>query len=459
MAGQSEAQCLIEQGAMFPRRQGFRDEATGSTILIGFKPGGCSIYFDDEPIYHFDLDGRWQRAFIGCDPHAPDSPKNLAGVPGVHYLKALDTTTTSLVRVREGAEIKIRRRPLNFAETVEMDDRVRHVAMTLHEGVARGKLRPIDPPASGRTAGQPMDSSELLDFFERVAAWDTTAWSRQKENFMATYGPQPMSPPICPGPIVLQATLGDSGDKGIGFGGGRSTPLYVRDSEEFERHVRRVVALWGRRLTQARGIHLAGSDLLLQPMPKVIDTLDTTARMLAEMTIDVVGRTIDPPRTLQKFEIHLMTHHLEAQPPTVEMFVEYRRRGLAHLTIGVESTREDVLAAYGRHWRTADLFAWLNNAAEAELPVSIVWLVGAGGEEFPEDVEESAATLTKIPWAPGTVIYLLDGSETAQGAIRGRLRIAHDNSAAAARLLRASAETLKARRVKLLSYTLEKEWH
>ncbi len=458
MSQKTEAQCLIEQGAMFPCRQGFLDTATGGTILIGFKTGACSIYFDDAPIYHFDLDGRWQRAFIGSDPEDDDTPKNLAGVPGSHYLKALDTSTTALVRLREGNEIKIRRRQLSFAETVRFDDRVRQVAMSLFDGIASGRLKPIDPPREGRAAGEPLPHEELLDFFERVAAWDTARWTRQKENFMATYGPWPMSPPVCPGPIVLQATLGDAGEKGIGFGGSRTTPLYVRSPDEFERHVGRVADLWGRRLAQARGIHLAGSDMVVQPMPVVIDALESTARMLEGLALESHVRTIDPKRSLRKSDIHFMTHRLECTPPTPEMFREYRQRGLAHLTLGVESIRLEVLEAYGRSWKVSDLESWLTSAAEAEVPVSIVWLVGAGGSAFEENVEETAKAISEIAWKPGTVIYMLDAAETAEGAIRGAMGIRDDNAALIRKLQGLLAQPAKAAGIRAIPYTIDKEW-
>lgn len=458
MSQQTEAQCLIEQGAMFPCRQGFLDTKTGGTILIGFKTGACSIYFDDAPIYHFDLEGRWQRAFVAANPDRPDTPKNLAGVPGTHYLKALDTTAKSLVRLREGNEIKIRRRQLSFAEAVRFDDQVRQVAMSLFDGIASNRLNPIDPPREGRAAAEPLSRDELLDFFERVATWDAARWSRQRENFMATYGPWPMSPPALPGPIVLQATLGDSGEKGVGFGGSRTTPLYVRNVEEFERHVGRVVELWGRRLSQARGIHLAGADLIVQPMPVVIDILEATARILGDSQPGDSSRTIDPARTMRKTDIHLMTHRLDCPPPTPEAFREYKHRGLMHLTIGVESIHQEVLRVLGRSWNAGGLNSWLASAAEADLPVSIVWLVGTGGKAFEEHFEATAQFMAQIEWQPGTLVYLVDAAETAEGAMRGSLGIRDENAALIRNFQGFVAAPLKSAGVRVIPYTIDKEW-
>jgi hypothetical protein len=456
MAHLTEAACLIEQGAMFPRRQGFRDPA-GSTVLMGFKPGACSIYFDDAPIYHFDLEGRWQRAFIEADLSAPDTPKNLAGVPGTHYLKSLDTSTVGLMRVREANEIKIQRRTLGYAETVDLDESIRSMAMTLHARIASGELQPVAPPSEGRTAGKAVDTADLLDFLERIADRDSSAWSGQKQQFMGTFGPLPMSPPGSPGLMVIQATMGDVSEPAIGFGGARTTPIHVRTDEEFKKHLQQVVSLWGRRLPQARGIYLAGSDLLHQPMPVVLNYLDQISEAISGSSIDILARVIDPVQRPQKSDISLMTHRLDGPAPTVEMLEEYRKRGVSHLTIGVESLNQTVRRTYGRSWTNQDLVQWIQNAKEASLPLSMVLLIGAGGIDQPEDQAETISVLDELPWSEGTVIYLLDAAETVDGT-PNEPSIAESNAAALHSMRAELATALKPRKVKVAHYTLEKDW-
>ena len=83
----SEAACLIEQGATYRRRVGLQPtHDPADPIFAGFKPGAFAVYFGDAPYYHFDLEGRWQRAFV----------------EGTHFLKGLDGTVQSIDRVREG---------------------------------------------------------------------------------------------------------------------------------------------------------------------------------------------------------------------------------------------------------------------------------------------------------------------------------------------------------------------
>ena len=94
----TEAACLLEQGASYRRRIGFETVGTpGDPIFAGFKPGAFSLYFGDAPIYHFDLEGRWQRAFVD----------------GMHYLKGLDATVHAIDRVREGPNLVLKRRNLS----------------------------------------------------------------------------------------------------------------------------------------------------------------------------------------------------------------------------------------------------------------------------------------------------------------------------------------------------------
>src|SRR5277367_999426 len=110
----TEAACLLEQGASYRRRIGLKPRATsGDPIFAGFKPGAFSLYFGDAPIYHFDLEGRWQRAFV----------------EGTHYLKGLDATVHAIDRVREGPNLVLKRRTLADAKADEVDERVRSTAL------------------------------------------------------------------------------------------------------------------------------------------------------------------------------------------------------------------------------------------------------------------------------------------------------------------------------------------
>ncbi len=106
MEHRTEAACLLETGALYRRRIGLQPtEPCGDLIFAGFKHGAFSLYFGDEPIYHFDLEGRWQRAYV----------------EGLHYLKGLDAEVHAIDRVREGPNLVLHRRKLTFGEAGDLD--------------------------------------------------------------------------------------------------------------------------------------------------------------------------------------------------------------------------------------------------------------------------------------------------------------------------------------------------
>ena len=114
MDHRTEAACLLETGALYRKRIGLeRTAGDGDPTFAGFKHGAFSLYFGDEPIYHFDLEGRWQRAYI----------------EGIHYLKGLDAEVHAIDRVREGANLVLHRRKLSFGEAGDLDARIRSVAL------------------------------------------------------------------------------------------------------------------------------------------------------------------------------------------------------------------------------------------------------------------------------------------------------------------------------------------
>src|SRR5262245_39073485 len=125
MGHETEAACLLKSGAAYARRLGLRG-VDGSLAFAGVKPGAFSLYLDDEPIYHFDLEGRWQRAFRA----------------GTHFLKGLDGVVSAIDRERAGENLVLSRRRLPFAEAGDLDDTVRRTAVELLADLAEGRRTP-----------------------------------------------------------------------------------------------------------------------------------------------------------------------------------------------------------------------------------------------------------------------------------------------------------------------------
>ncbi len=195
----TEAACLFAQGGLYRKRIGLEPRGgDGDPIFAGFKPGAFSLYFGDAPIYHFDLEGRWQRIFAD----------------GIHYLKGLDAEIHAIDRVREGPNLVLRRRRLGYEEATDLDLGIRSVALELLADSSAGRLRFREPPPD---KARSLGPDELDDFLDRISRWDTAAWFAHRERYLATYGPLPFLPPDCLNAVILQATLGHADGRSFGM--------------------------------------------------------------------------------------------------------------------------------------------------------------------------------------------------------------------------------------------------
>jgi hypothetical protein len=440
----TEAACLLEQGASYQSRIGFEPvDAAGDPIFTGFKRGAFSVYFGDAPIYHFDLDGRWQRAFV----------------EGIHYLKGLDASVQAIDRVREGANLVLKRQRLGDAEASDFDAKVRSMALGLIADMDAGRFRRREPPAG---KAQPLASDNLRGFLRQISRWDALRWSAHRERYLATYGPLPFVPPECQNAVVLQATFGNVG--GISFGLSPTAEPYVRSPDEFEQHANEVSALWGNRLLQSRTIFLAGSDLLREAMENVIAYVDIVRRIFPiepKMTESKSDRAIDDDPIARFDGIHAFLDNFTLPRPDRAAWGEFAKRRLLRISLGVESGDPDVRSLYDKSWTNEDLRATVADLKSAGLGVSLLTLVGAGGVERSEShVSLTSELVDSLDLSVGDFVFLLDENEIGDPKQNpdGLTQLEGPAWSEQQARLKEALARLKKRGIKVLPYTMEKQW-
>jgi hypothetical protein len=439
MAQQTEAACLLDTGALYGTRVLLQPPA-GDPIFAGFKAGAFSLYFGDEPIYHFDREGRWQRAFV----------------KGTHYLKALDTTVQSIDRVREGENLVLKRRTLGFAEASDLDAQVRATALEVLEALGSNRLARVEPPPKARA----LSTDALRDMLEQVAGWDAAAWFAHRERYLATYGPLPFLPPDSQNPVIVQATLGHAG--GVAFGQGRAAEHYVRTPAEFAEHARAVARMLGQRVAQSRNVFLAGSDVLRRPVPDVAAYLETIAQVFPiepeASRLRAQDRTDDTPRL---DGVHAFLDNPSAPRPARDDWKRFAALHLRRVSLGVESGDPATRRLYRKDWESADLIALVSDLKQAGLAVTVAVLVDAGGQEHAEThLAATAALIEELELASGDIVALLDGSEVRDpaGADLGFTPLPRAHfSAQQARLKEALLPVRTRRGAKVVPYSLEKQ--
>jgi hypothetical protein len=441
MTQQTEAACLLDNGAMYGKRALLCPES-GDPIFAGFRPGVFSLYFGDAPIYHFDREGRWQRAFV----------------EGTHYLKGLDTTIQAIDRVREGESLVLKRRTLGYAESSDLDAQVRAAALDVLDALNHGRLEPQSPPAPIAV----LDGDELSGALEQVVRWNAEAWFAHRERYLETYAPLPILPPEVQAAVTLQATLGHA--CGLAFGRGVAVEHAVRTPREFEAHARAVRRLLGRRIEQCRGLFVAGADVLRQSVDTVAAYLAVIAQVFSVETPAARPRGRSALETEASLDgVITFLDDFTAPLPDQSAWRRYRELHLRRVILGVESGDAEVRALYGRHWSDQDLTAIVAGLKDAGLSVGVLALVDAGGiEHAPNHLAATAERIGSLPLGPGDLVSLLDANELCDPKLdAGELGFTPITgtgwAAQQAELKRRLLAALKPRGAKVATYSLEKQ--
>ena len=417
MAETTEAACLLQTGSSYASRIGLR-RPSGAEVFAGIKAGGVSLYFDDEPIYHLDFDGRWQRAFVS----------------GIHYLKGLDPAIRAVAREREGSNLVLRRRTLPEAEAVAFDASVRRMALDLIADLDAGRLELLPPPGSARAIG----AAEIREFLAKIAAWDAPAWASYRDRYRAAYiPPLPFLPPDCPNALVLQATSGRAFARG-------DAGAIARPAGDFERHARAVADLLGGRIAQCRDVFVGGADFLRRPVDAILADLAATARVFP---IRPKGAGDDRPGRFER--VHAFLDDFRPPLPDPDGWRRLREAHLGRVTLGLDPTDPAPRAGLAR--TIADLRG-------AGIGVGLVLPSGAGGRaSAPTELESAPGLLAALPLGPGDLISLVDARDLLDPAPSDPLDDAGAEAHAAALKARIAA-ALPSKGPRVVVYNPDKRW-
>jgi hypothetical protein len=392
----TEAACLLETGTAFPSRIGLRLN-DHELVFAGLKPEGLSIYYGDEPIFHFDPEGRWRHAFVS----------------GVHYYKGLDSTTTAVDRTREGVNLVLKRRILSYVETTEFDDRVRKTAIDLLEAIESKRVDSASPPVGVET----LDLGELAKVLNKAVRWDSAAWFAQRERYREQFGELPFLPPGSERSIVLEATIGHP--NGVGFGGSIVSEHRVRSVSEFQTHVERVAQIWGERAFHAKSIYLAGGGVLTRPFGDVIEYLEAIAA-----TFPFAERPDDQTSVERnRGVVRCFIDDFSGEIPNQDQLALYCEKGLDRVDIGMISGDRSIRSVFGRNWADSSFDSFFKSVKAAGIPLGILFLLGAGGKERSADhVRSIFETIERIEPSEGDFVFLLDLEEVGGESAIARLR-------------------------------------
>jgi len=430
----TEAEALLKSGALYPVRIGLQGPS-GPLLFAGFKHGAFSIYEGDEPSSHYDLEGRWQRAYI--DP--------------CHDVKRLDGTVHAIERPRRGRQMTLARRVLNDEEVTALDDRLRTRAAELLDQLRAGAFKLVAPP----NADQAMSQSRLEAMLEAIARWDADAWKAHRQRIRNTYGPIGLVPPDCQNALVLQATIGHR--NGRAFGKEDSTPIQERSAEAFTEHCRDVADILGAGVVPYRHLLLTGPDLLRKSADEIIDY---ATRAVAEFPLAdrpaPARRSELPIDRPHRESLQFFDHDFEGPHPDPSLWPKLKAMGLGRVSIGVETGGTDIPGYRSSphdevRRRVADI-------KESGVAVSILTLLGPGGHLHRQEHENGTIALLEFldDLGSGDHIYFIEAAEIAEGNETDPLSF-EEIQAQERLFLDRLAPLRKQRKVKVLPYRYRKQ--
>jgi hypothetical protein len=362
--------------------------------------------------------------------------------------------------VREGPNLVLKRKTLTQIEADDFDERVCSMALQLRADLDEERLGRIEPPAR---KARPLESNDFRDFLDRIVEWDAAAWRAQRERYLAAYRTLDFLPPECQNAVVLQATLPDVLDPESR----RTRPVEptARTPADFERHANQVAALWGRRLAQSRIVFLAGTDVLHRPEEDVKAYLSAARKvfLFVEQPSPVaVDRSVNADDTASRLEgVHTMLEDFARSRPDHAAFRDYAALGLIRVSLAVWSGDPEARAIYGHNWGDDALRATLTDIKRAGLGASILALVGAGGVEMADrHVGRTVALIKSLDIGRGDFVFLLDERELREPNW-SRIGLTPLQGAAWSEQqskLKEGLAPLKTRGLKVLPYTMEKQW-
>ena len=416
MAQTTEAACLLETGALYPRRLLLRSGAA-DPIFAGFKSGAFSLYFGDAPIVHFDLDGRWQRAFLD----------------GIHQLKGLDASVQSIGRVREGDNLVLKRHTLRFDETADLDATIRGLAIDLAEKLDARRLEIVEPPSRAT----PITLEALRDILEEIARWDASAWFSHRETYLKAYpNPLPLLPPDCTNAVIVASEVGGN----------------FMDHDAFTRHTQVVSKLLGRRIEQCRSIFLAGRRALNGP-------IESQIRAIANC-FPIEPRPDDRPDEPHRLAgIHTYLDDFATPPPDIDQLRVLRGLGLKRVSLGLDSGDVELRRSIGHDIDDAGLIALVTALKLTRIGVGLIVPVGFGGEANAErHLEATASLLNRLPLGPGDLVSILDADDLSLlSAPKAPRSVPHSDRDARLERFRGLLDAVRARKAKVAPFRPEKQ--
>lgn len=355
---------------------------------------------------------------------------------GVNYRRSLDNRW--LARWRPHARQPRQVRWLTEAESLALVEAIQALVRKLDAALQRGDVRPL-------AATTPLAAADLAlaqDALAAVRSWDPASLAADRARFLSIYQPIGILPPDQYLALVLQATIGCSHNACTFCTFYRDRTFRIKGPDEFAAHIEAALAFFGPSIALRRTIFLGDANALVIPFPRLRELFAVLARR-----VRIEARPMSPagaigPPTFTGIYSFMDAFHIHRKSLAEWRWLQ--GQGLRRVYIGMESGDDRLLRFLNKPGDAADVVRAVASLKAADIAVSVIILLGAGGEAyFEEHVARTVEALNAMPLGRGDLIYLSDFVELPGSEYGARAAAAGIQPLSAARL-RAQERLLRA---------------
>lgn len=252
-------------------------------------------------------------------------------------------------------------------------------------------------------ARRQIDDATLRRRLDEIQGWTPDTLLAERERFDSTYEPVSILPPDQYLSVVLQATFGCTWNRCTFCSFYQDRPFRTRTAERFREHCSQVADLLGRAVALRKQIFLADGNALVLANEKLLPLFE-------------IARDAFPDRAINGF-VDVFT----GERKSAADWADLRAAGLGRVYVGVESGDDALLAWLNKPGGAEEAAAFVTTLKAAGLRVSVILMVGAGGERFARShIERTLELLSRLPLGAGDIVYLSPFQEKAGSAYARR---------------------------------------
>ncbi len=245
----------------------------------------------------------------------------------------------------------------------------------------------------------------VRDRVDRILRWTPESLLAERERFEAAYERVSILPPDQYLAIVVQATRGCTWNRCTFCNFYQDRPFAARSGEEFAEHLVRVADLLGEAAAMRRGLFLGDGNALALSVDRLVPLVEA-------------ARAVFPDRPWSGF-----VDVFSGERKSVDDWSALRARGLDRVVVGLETGHGPLLKFLNKPGTPGEAESFLVLLKEAGVRVSIVLMVGAGGDRYADGhARDTLALVGRLPLGPGDLVYLSPFVEHDGSAYADRVR-------------------------------------